>query len=85
MSQIVPKLRLPKVLMEQAELLTRGFTSAQGHARQLVRSSFERSFAEQLEAEAAAIAICAASIDGRQGVSDYLQIRGNASPGKSAA
>lgn len=67
--------RLSAELVAQAQALAKGAPFAQGQSRRLLNASFNRSLAEQLELEAAAIALCAASEDGREGVSSFTERR----------
>ncbi len=58
-----------------AQRLAQGPTIAFGHTKRLMRASFERAMADQMEAECAAFAACAASADFAEGLAAFFEKR----------
>jgi 2-(1,2-epoxy-1,2-dihydrophenyl)acetyl-CoA isomerase len=76
---LVDELVEPEHLRAEAEQraaeLAAGPTAAYGHIKRLLRASDQNSFAEQLEAERAAMVATAATADAREGISSFAERR----------
>lgn len=71
-NRVVPAVELESQTRRLVERLAAGPTRAYGHLRRLIRASSSASFDEQLDAEAAGFAACAATADFREGVDAFL-------------
>lgn len=71
-NRIVPAAELEAQVRALAQRLARGPTRALGEMRRLMRSSFDRSLSQQLDAEAAAFGRCAQTADFRVGVEAFF-------------
>lgn len=71
-NRVLPADTLPAEAMALAQRLAAGPTVALGQLRRLIRGSLGRELAAQLDAEAAAFQICAASADFRLGVDAFF-------------
>jgi 2-(1,2-epoxy-1,2-dihydrophenyl)acetyl-CoA isomerase len=74
-SQIVPAGELATAGQAFAAQLAKGPTVALGHAKQLLQSAGDRTFAEQLAAEAAAGRLCAETEDHREALQAAVERR----------
>ena len=74
-NQVVAPEALETATMELAQRLAAGPTYALGQSKQLLRTSINRSLAEQLDAEAAGFAACAATQDFADGVNAFFDKR----------
>ncbi len=81
-NRVVPAAELESATRRLVERLAAGPTRAYGSLRRLVRASSSASFDEQLEAEAAGFAECAATADFREGVDAFLGKRRPAFEGR---
>jgi 2-(1,2-epoxy-1,2-dihydrophenyl)acetyl-CoA isomerase len=73
--QVVARERLQIEAEAEAARLAHGPTVAYGHIKRLLRSSSQKTFAEQLDAEHAAIVATAATADGCEGVQSFTARR----------
>ncbi len=81
-NRVVPAAELEVQVQALAQRLASGPTRALGQMRRLMRTSFDRSLAEQLDAEAAAFRQCAQTADFRAGIDAFFtkqpaQFKGN--------
>jgi 2-(1,2-epoxy-1,2-dihydrophenyl)acetyl-CoA isomerase len=67
--------RLQAEAKARAVQLAAGPTAAYGHIKRLLRSSDDHTFAEQLDAERAAMVACAATEDAREGIRGFAERR----------
>ncbi len=74
-NQVVAPEALETATMELAQRLAAGPTYALGQTKQLLRTSINRSLAEQLDAEAAGFAACASTQDFAEGVNAFFEKR----------
>ena len=74
-NQVVAANELDGATQKIAERLARGPTHALGQLKTLMRSSLDREFGGQLDAEAEAFLACAGTADFREGVQAFLQKR----------
>jgi 2-(1,2-epoxy-1,2-dihydrophenyl)acetyl-CoA isomerase len=74
-NRVVPPERLDQEADAWADELANGPASTFGQVKRLLRDAVNRPYADQLDAEAAAIAERAASADGREGISAFLEKR----------
>ncbi|UST53474.1 enoyl-CoA hydratase-related protein [Comamonadaceae bacterium OTU4NAUVB1] len=81
-NRVVPADALEAEALALAQRLARGPTVALGHLRRLMRGSFDRDLAGQLDAEAAAFQACAATDDFRIGLDAFRDRRPAAFTGR---
>lgn len=74
-NRVVPADALERETRELVQRLAQGPTRAYGQLRRLIRASSERSFDEQLDAEAVGFAECAGTDDFREGIAAFLSKR----------
>ena len=74
-NRVVPAERLEQETATLATRLASGPTQALGHLKRLLRDSFERSFDEQLAAEAESFVQCAGTPDFREGIDAFIEKR----------
>lgn len=74
-NRVVPAAALATEAEALAQRLAQGPTRAYGRIRRLMRSSADRSLAEQLDAEHEAFLACAASADFREGIEAFFAHR----------
>jgi 2-(1,2-epoxy-1,2-dihydrophenyl)acetyl-CoA isomerase len=74
-NRVVPNGELEAETTKLAARLASGPPAAQARIKTLMRRSFERGFAEQLDAEAAAFAECAATQDFAEAVAAFIEKR----------
>lgn len=74
-NRVVPAERLQQETEALAARLASGPTRALGHLKRLLRDSAQRSFDEQLAAEAEAFVRCAGTADFREGIGAFIEKR----------
>ena len=74
-NRVVPVAELDATVQQLAERLAAGPTTALGHMRRLMRSSFDRDLPSQLAAEAAAFNVCAHTADLPEGIAAFYAKR----------
>lgn len=72
-NRVLPAEGLADAAMAMAHRLAGGPTVALGQLRRLMRGSFDRTLADQLDAESAAFQVCAATEDFRTGVDAFFE------------
>lgn len=75
LNRVVARAELERESMALAQRLAEGPTLALGHTKRLLRTSFERDYASQLEAEQAAFCASAASADFSEGLAAFFARR----------
>lgn len=71
-NRVLPPEAVAEAAMGMAQRLAAGPTVALGQLRRLMRASFDRTLAEQLDAESAAFQVCAQTEDFRTGVDAFF-------------
>jgi 2-(1,2-epoxy-1,2-dihydrophenyl)acetyl-CoA isomerase len=74
-NEVVPAAELESRTEEWAQRIAQGAPCALGHLKRLLRTSGERTFVEQLDAEAESFTACAATADFAEGVAAFLEKR----------